>query len=369
MGAHQDSEIKKILGDRTKEVQFFGFKPDAAGIYGFCSGCYRHFKMKDILEKVEGAKTECWTGMCPSCQSAFGMMVRDITISEYEAKVKKDIVAEADPAARLKMARSGVIGGRHEARSGLNLQKLAEAAKGDVERDEVDEVAGIIKVSKTKVAAALKRLFRLRSYYRNVMRNYFASVTPDFMDKMGIDQAYMEYESMYYEGAVNCCIRQVLTTAIDEIWWKSLDEVVEWMKRDEAKQAELIRLTKRMAVVLVAYERMNWEKFFGVIVTTKVMNHEELEAPKLEYPWRDMAQWMRANATNVKDFKNTLMARERETDEFLGYEVKAEDDIEVTDEFVTGESQCDGAEVTEETNEPEKQLDELEYGVDEIPDV
>jgi len=350
-----DNRFEEVLSGKGHRTTVYGFHPEKGNIFGFCNKCHTVHRMKDVFNDIEAAGNKTmYVGKCPACKQVWEII--DIKLSkkmiEEERKVDREI------AEKLRL---------QQAAEKIRVEKV-EAAQGWRRNRKTRDGA----TTKEKRDRALMRLKGLRKYYSNLVRNVFASQVNDFDANVNGGE-YFCGETAYYEGAIKVCIREILTTGINSIWWMKLGEAEEFMTKNQHNLELGIETTRRMQKMIELYEKLNWDKYFSDIAIVRRKNGEA-GCLDIEYPLDDMREWIEMNKNAIYDIRHKAIVCDEEDD----FDDVIEDDDK--GDNVTRECRkCDTnvtvnaweyqREKDEIREEYDKGLDDLEYGIDEIPDV
>ena len=359
--------FKNMSESRRHQIWVFGhtMRTMEIGTYGFCNKCHLGFKLKDVMHetrsyKVTEGRKHIYEGKCVHCGQVWQVVDLELNGDEYRRRI--------DKAASVKMEAAKKLDRKMKTESAQGWRKTK--ANGRIySREQLREIV-------------LKRIRGLRAYYRNQVRNAFASEVNELAE--GLDeQRYFEGERTYYEGVIKVCIREILTTGINTIWWMSLEDVDEFLRKSVVNLESAVESTRRMIKMIKEYERLNYEKYFGELNTTRRALGQDVKL-NIEYPLVDMDKWVSDNLDRIKRVRQTGMPAEDDQDELWD---ECEDDYGQNgtkdDDNLLGtcginkfdSKSSDGTvnawEYDREKHgeKMDKGLDELEYGVDEIPDV
>lgn len=372
MKTKDKTTFKRIMADPTHNVMYYGFQPECrSGVLGFCGSCRRTFNIRQTLTetyKYSDVKN-VYLGTCPHCEAQFRMVDIKLTASEYQEKQKEQARLEAHLARtmtpeqlmaqeRLKMMKAWRIKPEKESVPRPS-RKLTAAENQDA-------------MTVTRLETAIRRFINIRSYYRTQMQNAFASEIRGFGDDDTLyepENPYMDHETSYYTGVVNLIAHEIATSEINQIWWLSRKELMKFGYKSMANRSLVIRSARRLALVINQYEEDNYDAYFGVEITTRVMNHERIEiSPR--YRRADVAKWILMNPGKLSEVKTRLLPADRKVDEFVDENLDEVDNEYVDLSGATTSPDTTIVSTTENDQlDDDKNLDELEFGVDDIPDV
>lgn len=309
----RETNFVELLDERQHKMGYYGFKVEKKyGKQGFCDSCHKNFILRIAFDdKFISSDKTVWIGACPHCGA---------TIRMVDKMVPK------------------VIMGTHPGHE-------AETVTG---RDRT--------VTMSAFKWALSAILALRKYYKNQVRCTFLVDTGNALEDTKSTKMY-EYEREYYEYATNNMIRMIKgMPLLEECWWMTVEEITEYIQDSKEMRQEFVMDVKELINAIKTYEETNWDRFFGPEACMHMK--EEGFQPHVE-DFKAMSEWTKTNSTMLTAFKTKRMPTEYETDDVLA-DAAIEKELDFMDE--TGH-------VMDENEEFDKSIDELEYGVDEIPDV
>jgi len=320
------TNFPELLDDKKHKMGYWGFKPERIyGKQGFCDTCKQNFILKQAFtEKYvydEKNKT-VWVGACPHCGSTIRMVD--------------------------KMRATKVIQGSHP---------------GHI------DVANVIKCDRTDTVTAFKwalsTLLGLRRFYKNQVRCTFMSDGNNMMDDGTEATKFYDYENEYYEYSVIMIIKALgnLST-LKECWFKTVAETKKWVGKSEERRIAFTQQVKRLAGMIEQFEEDNWEAFFGAEACAKIGADYK---PHVK-GYLELGEWAKMNESLIVNFKTTMMPLDYEGEDLID---KA-GDADIEKEIEMNEWATAGIETGESVmghRAYDKEMDELEFGVDEIPDV
>jgi len=311
----------ELLDEQRHKMGYYGFRVEKKyGKQGFCDECHKNFVLKVAFdEKYVYPDKTVWTGACPYCGSTIRMVDKIMPMK---------------------------IMGNHP-------------GYGVVRAEDVTGRDRSVTISAFKWA--LTAILGLRKYYKNQIRCTFLTNGDNMIDDGVEDNRFYEYEREYYEYDVVVMIKAIKEMPLlEECWWKNVDEIREYLGKDLKKRREFVKDVKALIEVIEDYEKKNWEKFFGAEACMHV--NEEGFQPHIE-EFKVISEWTKSNSSMIWDFKTTRMPTEYETDEgFAGDDIEKEIDKMDKQIAIIEKDQA----MIKSKN---KTLDELEFGIDEIPDV
>ena len=309
----------ELLDDKQHKMGYYGFRPEKKyGKQGFCDTCNRNFVLKIAFnDKYIYPDKTVWIGACPHCGATIRMV----------DKIKSQAIMGMHP----------------------GYGKVTPAT----DRDRT--------VTMSAFKWALTAILGLRKYYKNQIRCIFLTSGDSMIDDGVENNRFYEYEREYYEYNVVTMIKTIKELPLlEECWWKTVDEIKEYINGDVKKRKEFVACVKDLIDAVEDYEKKNWEKFFGAEACMHV--NEEGFQPHIEN-FNMISKWTKTNNTMLTEFKTTRMPTEYETDEVLESE-EIEKEIERMDTRIVNEEKAQAI-----LDKKAKTLDELEFGIDAIPDV
>jgi hypothetical protein len=306
---------------------YWGFKPERIyGKQGFCEACGKNFILKQALtdkyEYKEKGKI-VWTGECPHCGNGLRMV---------------------DKIRGLK-----VIQGSHPGHN---------------------DVATVIKCDRTDTIGAyrwaLSTILGLRKFYKNQVRCTFMSDGNNIVDDGTETTKFYDYENEYYEYSVITMIKALNNlSTLRECWFKTVLEIKKWVGKNAERRIAFTQQVKTLAGVIEQFEDDNWETFFGVEACVNVRDGYR---PHVK-GYLELGEWAKMNEGLIVNFKTTIMPLEYEGAAFVD---DTDDASDIEKEIEMNEWATAGIETGETVvghKAYDKEIDELEFGVDEIPDV
>lgn len=309
----RETNFVELLDERQHKMGYWGFKVEKKyGKQGFCDACHKNFILRVAFnDKFIYSDKTVWIGSCPHCGASIRMT---------DKMVPK------------------VIMGTHPGHE-------AETVTG---RDRT--------VTMSAFKWALRAILALRKYYKNQVRCMFLVDTGDVLEDTKSTKMY-EYEREYYEYAINNMIRMIKgMPLLEECWWMTVEEISEYIEESKEMRQEFVMDVKELISAIKTYETTNWDRFFG---PEACMQMKEGDFQPHVEDFKAMSEWTKTNNTMLTAFKTKTMPTEYETDDVLA-DAAIEKELDFMDE---------AAHVMDENEEFDKGLDEIEYGVDEIPDV
>lgn len=309
------TNFPELLDERTHKMGYYGFKPEKKyGKQGFCDVCHKNFILKVAFnDKFIYPEKTVWVGACPYCRSTIRMV---------------DKMRPAKP-----------LGG--------TITKVTKTPEGDhsVTRNHAYKWG-------------LKAILGLRKYYKNQIRCTFWANGDNMMDDGLEGKRFYEYENEYYEYAVITMIREILASPVlSKYWWMTVEEIKADIGRSETMKKQFVFAIRALTSALIRYEEDNWDAFFGPAACLRATEEPGFKPHICNIG--EISEWVRAHEKAITTFKTTRMPTEYETDDVLA-DAALEAEIDTIDHGIVKE---------DEVEVFDKSIDELEYGVDEIPDV